>query len=68
VSDALRDIEARADVLDPIALACTAPDTYALAAQPNRLTSAQRSALTHRYEPEGAVGSAGDGQRGGGEQ
>ncbi|WP_441293101.1 MarR family transcriptional regulator [Sorangium sp. KYC3313] len=47
VTSALHDAEQHPDVIDPVALRRTAPGTYAVTARLDRLTTAQREALSH---------------------
>jgi hypothetical protein len=45
VVTALRDVERRPDITDPVVLRSTGPDTYSAHAAPTRLTDDQRAAL-----------------------
>lgn len=48
VATALHDAERHPDIADPVVLRRTAPDTYGVAARMERLSDAQRAALTRR--------------------
>ncbi|WJV50558.1 GbsR/MarR family transcriptional regulator [Streptomyces flavofungini] len=48
VTTALHDAEQHPDIADPVAPRRTAPDTYAVVAREERLSAAQRAALTRR--------------------
>ncbi|MFE6402321.1 GbsR/MarR family transcriptional regulator [Streptomyces alboflavus] len=48
VAMALHDAERHPDIADPVALRRTAPDTFGVAARPERLSDAQRAALNRR--------------------
>lgn len=47
VNNALHDAEQHPDITDPVALQYAEPGTYTITARPDRLTTAQREALSH---------------------